>query len=490
MTDRTHGSLGELATWIEARDVSAVEVVEHYLSRIQRHNGPLNAIVTLDEEGARSRAKEADEALARGERWGCLHGVPVTIKDCLETAGLRTTAGFPPLSDHIPAVDATVVARVRQAGAIILGKTNLPPLAATYQTDNPIFGRSNNPWNLGHTPGGSTGGGAAAVAAGLSPLEIGSDLGGSLRIPAHYCGLCALMATNHRISRLGHIPELPGSPRGLRFAGVMGPMARRVADLRLALQVLAGPDGRWWDVPPVPLEEPPPRSLPDLRIAWMDEFGDVPVSAETRGGLTNLAEELASAGATVVRAMPGEFDLDVVAETFGELVSAESGSAMTPRAEQERAELLAASRDPDEPFARGFARGINATMRQVTAARMTRDALITAMEAFLQSWDVLLCPVTPTPAPPHAEVGHPIDVDGQQVPYFQAGGTYTTPFNLTGQPVVVIPLKRSAEGLPIGVQVVGRRWGEMRLLQIAELLEDHIGAFQEPPGYCSSSRPP
>ena len=464
MSDLNFSSVLQLATLIRTRQVSALEVSNSFLAQIERHNGGLNAIVTLDGDNARARAAQADEALARGEVWGALHGVPVTIKDSLETAGLRTTAGFPPLSDYVPAVDATVVSRLRQAGAVILGKTNLPTLAMAYQTDNPIFGRSNNPWDLDRTPGGSTGGGAAAVAAGLSALEIGSDLGGSLRIPAHFCGLCALMATNHRISRVGHIPELPGAPRGLRFAGVMGPLARSVDDLELALRLLAGPDGRWWEVPPVPLDDPPARELGDLRIAWTDDFGGVPVTAVTRGGLAELAQELSRAGVTVERKMPQDFDLEMAWETATELISAETGSALSPEQEMARAEQGGFDPDSEDPMARGFSRGVHASMRQVTAVRMRRDALIAAMEAFLEDWDVLLCPVTTTPAPPHLPVGSPIDVDGQEVSYWIAGGAYTMPFNLTGQPVVVIPLTQSAEGLPIGVQIVGRRWGEMPLL--------------------------
>ena len=475
MSDLNFLSVRQLASMIKTREVSAAEVTDAYLSQIQHHNGSLNAIVTLDEEGARARATEADEMLERGATLGPLHGVPVTIKDSLETAGLRTTAGFPPLSDYMPAVDATVVARVRQAGAIILGKTNLPTLAADYQTDNPIFGRSNNPWNLERTPGGSTGGGAAAVAAGLSALEIGSDLGGSLRNPAHFCGLCTIMATNHRISRMGHIPELPGAPKGLRFAGVMGPIARSVGDLRLALRLLAGPDDRWWEVPPVPLEDPPPRRWQDLRIAWTDDFGGVPVTAETRTGLAELAHKLDRMGVSISRRMPEDFDLDVAWETFGELMSAETGSAMSPEAERARAETFGVGPDAEDPVERGLIRGVEASMRQVTEARMKRDALITTMEQFLQDWDVLLCPVASMPAPPHCEVGSPIDIDGRAVPYWTAGISYTTPFNLTGQPVAVIPLTQSSEGLPIGLQVIGRRWGEMALLQIAEKLEALIG---------------
>jgi amidase len=189
-----------LARAIRERTISAKEVLEADLAQIALHNPKLNAIVTLDEERARQRAKEADEAIARGENWGPLHGVPVTIKDFYATAGLRTTCSYKPLANYIPQQDATVVARLRSAGAIILGKTNLPMLGLGIQTDSPLFGRANNPWNLNYTPGGSTGGGAAAVVAGLSPLELGGDGGGSIRLPSHFCGVFGLKPTEHRVS--------------------------------------------------------------------------------------------------------------------------------------------------------------------------------------------------------------------------------------------------------------------------------------------------
>ncbi|MBV8452989.1 MAG: amidase, partial [Deltaproteobacteria bacterium] len=224
----------ELAASIRERRISATEVMEAHLAQIAQHNPALNAIVTIDAERALSRAKEADTVLARGEVWGPLHGVPVTIKDAIETAGLRTTGGFPPLADHIPSADASVVSRVRAAGAIIVGKTNVPVLSADYRADNPIFGRTNNPWDLERTPGGSTGGGSAALAAGLSPLEIGSDLAGSLRNPAHYCGVFALKPTEHRVPLTGHIPEPPKILRGVRHMQTIGPLARSIEDLSLA----------------------------------------------------------------------------------------------------------------------------------------------------------------------------------------------------------------------------------------------------------------
>jgi len=273
VNDLVFASAQELAMRIRQRRVSATEVLEGYLAQIAAHHTALNAIITLDEEGARTRATAADAALARGEVWGPLHGVPVTIKDAIETVGLRTTGGFPPLAAYVPTTDAPVVARLRAAGAIIMGKTNVPVLSADYRADNPIFGRTNNPWALDRTPGGSTGGGAAALAAGLTALEVGSDLAGSVRIPAHYCGVYGLKPTEHRVPCTGHIPEVPGTLKGRRHMQTIGPLARSVEDLALALRLMAGPDGWQWEVPPVPLLPAADRPLETLRLAWTDAFG-------------------------------------------------------------------------------------------------------------------------------------------------------------------------------------------------------------------------
>jgi amidase len=457
-------------------------VLDAHLAHIARYNPPLNAIVTLDEERAHMRAKEADAALARGDVWGPLHGVPITIKDAIETAGVRTTGGFPPLAEYVPTTDAPVVARLRAAGAIIVGKTNLPVLSADNRADNPIFGRTNNPWDLGRTPGGSTGGGAAALAAGLTPLEIGSDIGGSVRNPAHYCGVYALKPTDHRVPLTGHIPEPPGLPRGVRHMNTIGPLARSVEDLTLALRLIAGPDGCQWEVPPVPLGEPTDRPLNMIRFAWTDDFGGVPVTKDTQAALATLVEELRRRGCQVQRQTPEGFDFTAAWETFGEILLAER-AATAPERAAERVAALDARPDSLVAVFRGMARGARATLQHYTESLTRRDTHITALEQFLARWDAWLCPVSVGPAIEHCPFGTPVDVDGQQVSYYVAGTAYTCPFNLTGHPVVVLPLARSAEGLPIGLQVIGRRWGEMQLLGIAAQLAKVIGPFQRPPGY-------
>jgi amidase len=464
MDDLLFASATELAMWIRQGRVSSSELVDAYLARIARYNRSLNAVVTLDEERARKRAQEADAALARNETWGPLHGVPMTLKDGHSVAGMRTTAGFEPLADYVPREDGTVAARLNASGAIIVGKTNVPVLLGDFQTDNPIFGRTNNPWDLERTPGGSSGGAGAAVAAGLVPLEIGSDLSGSIRIPAHFCGVFGLKPTEHRVSLAGHIPEPPGSPRTTRVIAVIGPLARYVDDLSLALRVIAGADGRDTDIPPVPLvPEVAQPSLRDLRIAWAPTFPNVPVARDIRVAIEGLATELTRVGCDVEERLP-----EVSFAEQRELLSRLVGFVM-------------------EVFQLHLGDAPPLSLADYFTALDRRDYFIRAWEHFFTSWDVLLCPVAMSTAFPHGETGTPLNVDGEEVEYWEEI-SHCTPFSLTGHPVVVIPLGQDREGLPIGVQVVGRRWGEERLLAIAKVLAELTGGYQEPPGYSLEER--
>lgn len=465
----------ELVTALRLRHISAVELVEIYLERIGRYNPSLNAVVTLDEEGARKQAQKADALMAKGEILGPLHGVPMTIKDSLETAGMRTTSGFPPLSEYVPTADATVVSRLKAAGAILLGKTNLPPLAGDFQTDNPIFGRTNNPWNLKYTPGGSSGGSAAAVAAGLSAFDIGSDIAGSIRVPAHFCGVCGLKTTENRVPRTGHIPEPPGAPKGVRHMGVIGPITRCVADLELILRLISGPDGVEWEVPPAPLSTSSQKPLNKIQFAWTDQFDDVPVAKEIKLAIEKLAVELEKLGCKVEKQVSSDFDFPAIWELWGELFSAEVGSTMTPEAEAERAKELNAGDLKDIPLLQGYMRGVGMNLRNYTQLLTKRDKYIGILERFFEEWDVLLCPVSSTTALRHCPTTTPVEVDGRSVPYWMAGLAHCAPFNVTGHPSVIIPLAFSSEGLPIGIQIVGKLWGEAELLVVTSQLERMLG---------------
>lgn len=488
MEDPTFAPATEQADAIRDRQISSVELLDAHLARIEQHNPALNAIVTLDTDRARARAKEADEAAARGEFWGLLHGVPVTIKDAIATADIRTTGGHEPLSGYVPSEDAPVVARLKAAGAIVIGKTNLPVLSRDFQCENPIFGRSNNPWDLERTPGGSTGGGAAAIAAGLSPLELGSDIGGSVRIPAHYCGIYSLKPTEHRVPTTGHIPDLPDTPRAVRHMNTIGPLTRSLNDLDLAIRLIAGPDGREVEVPPVPLASVSTPQPADLQLAWTDAFGNVPVTRDTSEALANLAENLSGAGAAVERRLPERLDFELIWEIRGAMIHAERAATMTEEEEVvylRESGLDLESLDPrsDDLMERVMAKASNATLRDFAAILNQRDAQIQMLEQFFVEFDALICPVTATPAITHRPRNTPIDVDGREVGYWPAGTAYTSPFNLTGHPAVIVPLTRSAEGLPIGLQIVGPRWSEMKLLAIARALVPFVQGYKRPPGY-------
>lgn len=482
-----------LAEMIRSGQVSSAEAVDAYLEQIRRHNSTLNAIVTLDEEGARKRAGEADEALKRGEVWGPLHGVPVTIKDNYATAGMRTTNSHPPLAEQVPDFDATVVERLKNAGAIILGKTNLPQIAMDYQTRSPVFGVTNNPWDVLRTPGGSTGGGAAAVAAGMTALCLGNDIGGSIRIPSHFCGVYGIKPTENLVSKHGISPGMTGEDsvnyRSVRHLACCGPLARSVEDLVLSLKVIAGPDLKDQDVPAVFLGDPPLRELKDLRIAWIDDFGGVPVTEETRRALQEFAGRLAGAGCTVERTQPSDFDAPAIWENYGDIMDMELGPYSPPFMRFVNF-LFGWTYRKDAPMIRMV---YPITYDKYMEALTRRDDFVASLEGFLEDWDVWVCPVTSTPAYLHIEperhfgpyplYTRGVPVDGSEVNYLVANASYTTVFNLTGSPVVVIPIGYTGEGVPIGVQIVGKRWRDMELLSIAGMLDKAGGSFRNPPGY-------
>src|SRR5438132_2766514 len=309
----------QLAAAIRAGHVSATEVLEAHLAQIDTHNPALNAIVTMDAERAYERAREADKALARGLVSVPLHGVPFTLKDAHATAGMRTTTGFPPLADYVPQEDSTVTARLKAAGGILIGKTNVAMMLADYQSNNPIFGRTNNPWNIEHTPGGSSGGAAAALAAGMTPFEIGTDLSASIRIPAHFCGVFGLKPTEQRVPLTGLIPGLSG-PRPVRIMSCIGPMARTVEDLALLYSIIAGPDGRDTEVAPVPIDEVPELELKQLRVAFAPTFPGLPVAAAMRDAVEALAQELSPLSAAVEEATLPEVDFNQELMSAGALI--------------------------------------------------------------------------------------------------------------------------------------------------------------------------
>jgi len=472
----------ELAGALARREISSRELLEAYLENIEAVNPAVNAVVTLDADAALAAAGTADAARASGVEVGPLHGVPMTIKDSIETAGIRTTSGSPDLAEHVPSRDADAVARLRAAGAIIFGKTNLPTLAMDWQSYNPLFGVTNNPWDETRAAGGSSGGSAAAIAAGLTGLELGSDIRGSLRVPAHFCGVFALKPTFGIVPGRGHIPGPPGVLSGADM-GVLGPLGRSAEDLDLALGVLAGADpvqAKAWR-----LDLPPPRaeSLGEYRIAaWLDD-GYCAVDGATRSLLHEAVEALRGAGGSIDEsARP--VGIAEAHEVYERLFAAAISAGMPDFV----LEAIEASTPPgateDDPLALKIARAYSQRHRDWILLHEHRLQLSARWAAFFQDYDALLCPVTPTPAIPHDHSAdlesRTILVDGERRSYLEqsvwsslAGAAYL--------PSVVVPVGRSKEGLPVGMQVIAPHLEDRTAIDIAKQIGQVTGGYQVPP---------
>ena len=460
--------------------LSSVEATEAHLQRIARVNGPLNALVVVDRAGALKAARAADRARGRkGAKLGPLHGVPVTIKEAFDVKGLATTSSHPPLKDNVARSDASLIARLRSAGAVILGKTNVPELCMDFQTESPLFGTTRNAWDARRTAGGSTGGGGVAVAARLSPLELGSDIGGSVRNPAHYNGIFSLKPSEWRVPGRGHVPDLPGKTRTVRYMGVFGPLARSVADLEMALRIVAGPDGNEAEAAPVPLGPTPTCKPGDLRIAVLDSNPLVQVSADTAAVVQATARLLGKAGAKVKRVEPKGLDWQQSWDDWSDLLQYEI-RALQPLADRER---FFARTDAADPSVRSVARAARLDMAQFFAVLDRRDRVIRQCEALLDDYDAWLMPVMPDAAFIRQKSSEPLRIDGVDHPYFFAGTSYNYLANLTGQPSIVLPCGCSREGLPIGLQLTGKRWGEAKLLGVAKALEKLLPPCPVPPNY-------
>jgi amidase len=455
MLEMIYNSTTHLATKIREGEFSAVETVEAHLAQIEQHNPALNAVVTLDAESAIQRAQEADAALAQGVNWGPLHGVPFTLKDAHATAGMRTTVGFP-MIDHVPQHDGTVAARLKAAGGILMGKTNVHILLGDpLQTDNPIFGRTNNPWDVERTPGGSSGGSAAAVASGMTPFDIGTDLAGSVRIPAHFCGLFGLKPTENRVSLAGVIPGL-NAPRSVRLMSCLGPLTRTVDDLALLYGIIAGPDGRDTEIQPVPIAPVSTVELKGLRIAIAPQLAGFPVATDIRAAVADLGQELSRLGVIVDEAPLPDLNFGDDLSRAGALIGMMVG-VFQPNA------------DP-------------ISLADYLTALDQRDRSIIAWEEFFTNWDVLLCPPSMLTAFTHCEPGSPLQVDDHDQSYWLANA-HTTLFNFTGHPALVLPYRQAQDGMPIGVQLVAKRWADSQFLGIAQAISSVTGHFQRPAGY-------
>jgi amidase len=459
-------SLCRMTSLVRERRISPVELVEAHLRQIEQVNPRLNAFVRILAEEALAEARAREAEIMRGEPGGLLHGIPVTAKDSFDVAGLPTLAGSRFRFGHRAAADSTAVARLRAEGAILLGKTNTPEYLTTYETDNLVTGRTSNPWNLDRTAGGSSGGESAAIASLCSPGGIGSDGGGSIRVPAHFTGIAGLKPTPGRVSAAGHCPAI-AHPGGL--LGVGGPMARSAQDLRLLFSAVAGYDNQDPFSAPVPLRSP---SDQDIRVGVMEQWYDVPVDPEIRAAVRDAAASLASIGLPADEFRPGGMErVPSVWWFFFGTVNAPPLRKMIEGRPDDASptlhEFLAdAAQDPDPSGEK--------VMQMLAARDRLRCAFLRQMEEF----PVLLLPPCGITAFPHRARRYP--VDEREIGLFQAMMPATF-VNLFGLPGLVIPWTRSSDGLPIGIQLVGRPYDEELLLEIAIRLEEARGVYPAPP---------
>ena len=442
--------------------VTSAELTRAYLERIEAVNPGLNAVVHVNAERAMAAARRADAARAAGQRIGPLHGVPMTLKDSIDTEGVLTTWGTLGYARRVPERDATVAGRLKAAGAVLLGKTNTPEFTLSYETDNLVFGQTRNPFDRERSPGGSSGGAAAAVTSALCAFDIGSDTGGSIRVPAHCCGTAGLKPTQGRVPRTGHAVSHGGLHDPLTQ---LGPIARSVADLELILRVIAGPDGEDPFVAPVPLRDSAGVALAGLRVGWHADNGIFTPAPEIQAVTTAAAEALAKAGAVMQEVVPTPI----------------------PKTQAELDELFIWNADGGAWIARMLASAGTRTAHPHIAAQITdqwkvdsadftrrmevRDRFRGDMLAFMQNYDALITPVTGFAAPPSGSA--------EDQEYFP-GYSYCQVYNLSGQPAVVVRCGTSPEGLPIGVQIAAQPWREDVALAVAAHLEQVFGGWKAP----------
>ncbi|MFP3981624.1 MAG: amidase, partial [Desulfobacterales bacterium] len=464
------------------------ELLEYYLERVQRFNPQLNAIVQTCPESARKQAKKADAALARGEVWGPLHGVPVTIKDTLEVVGMPCTSGSPALKNHMPEKNAEVVQSYIDAGAVVFGKTNVPLYGGDLQSFNKVYGQSNNPWNPERTPGGSSGGAAAALSAGLCALEIGSDIGGSIRTPAHFCGIYGHKPSYGIVPQKGHIPPHPDIFTGEHGICldimVVGPLARSIEDVSLAMDLLIAPEPAERRARQIRLPEPRRENLKDLKIGlWMDD-PVCPVDSSVGEVLQNAVDRLSAEKARIADKRPN-VDFAGSHDCFLSLLAAVMGAGTPDKYFNKWLEDVKTLWPNDQSYLARHLRGATQLHRDWVIRDGLRQLLRQRWADFFRDFDVLLCPIAPLPAIAHDQqylYDRRISVNGKQREYMDLMG-WAGLSGVVYLPATVIPAGRTREGLPVGMQIVGPYLEDRTPIRAAKLISDVIGGFVPPEGY-------
>jgi amidase len=485
MTDILYRSAFELAEDIKTGKLKSADVLEYFLARVEKHNPQLNAVVALDVDRARARAAEADAAAESGEDWGPLHGVPLTIKDALCTEGLVTVGGIPECRDNVPKTNALAVQRYVDAGAIIFGKTNVPFMSSDLQSFNEVYGTTNNPWNTERTCGGSSGGAGAAVAAGLTPLELGSDIGGSIRTPSHFNGVFGHKTSYGIVSQRGHLP--PGETTiSETDLSVVGPIGTNATDLEKALDLLVAPNPE--EQKAYRIELPPARTADPkkLRVAVWSDAAFCPVDTEIRDAIEAAGDSLEQAGALVDRHARPRVDPEDNQVNYAIMLMAAMGPGMPEPVYDMMKDAVENSDPADNSLPTLQARGIAASHREWARQMEKRQHIRREWADFFQDYDVLLCPVAFVTAFPHDHNpdmhSRTLTVNGDERPYLDVLGWAGLTLNAL-LPVTTVPVGLSSEGLPIGVQVVADYLEDKTALAAAKMLEQHHRGFKSPPDF-------
>ena len=484
MSEFIYKSAIELASLIRSGEATSTKIVEAHLRQIDEHNAKLNAVVIPMTSEALEAAKRCDEEAARGHFRGPLHGVPMTVKEQYWVKGTRSTLNFKMLENWTAPEDAVVVDRLRNAGLVILGKTNVPKNLTDYQVNGDLYPEGKNPYNLAHSPGGSSGGASAALASGMVPLELGGDFGGSTRIPSNYCGLYGLKPTENTVPGHGNAPKPAGSQGFIFHMAQAGPMARTPEDLEQMWKIIRGPHRSDRTTPRIDWHDVGDKKLSDLRVAWVDGWPGYESGSQIKQLIRDFVAQLTEHGCPAENVAPSgdlhERSLSVFVALFSRLISQDVPWFIKPLMKMGIRNGLLKGLDK---FKTEFNAGFKNDFLHYSHTMGLRAGVIAEWEAYFDEYDLLVCPMSFGPAFERCPIGTPITHDGKQMIYVNYAWPYVACFNASGHPAMNIPLGLGPNGLPVGVQVVGRYWSEPTLIHFAKLVSQFTAGFIKPQGF-------
>jgi amidase len=486
MNSFIYQSAATLARLIREGKASSTEIVTQHLARIKEHNDKLNALISIFEKEALATAAQCDQEAAAGNFRGPLHGVPITIKECFWIKGEKSNTNFKMLRDFVAPEDAVIVDRILKSGAIILGQTNVPKNLLDYQVAGDLYPEGKNPFNTEYTPGGSTGGGAAALAAGFSPLELGSDFGGSIRVPANFCGLYGLKPTENTVPHHGNMPLHKGAKTFIIHMAQAGPLARNPEDLELLWNIIVGPHESDRNIPRIDWKPAAKTAMSEYKIAWTDGWPGYETSSQTAETVSKLIQQLQAKGCSAEKRIPDESlhrdSLKLYVSLFPYVIA--QGTPWFIRKLiiiQLRNSLLKGMKDRE--LQKGMLKAFRMNANHYAEAMLQKSLITRRWENFFRDYDFLICPVAFGPAYKRCKIGSTLHYEGKEIIYNNYVWPYTACFNASGNPSVAIPLGIGKEGIPLGIQIVGPYWSEPELLSFAKLMAGEMSGFIKPDTY-------